>query len=298
LTSTTLTASKIIDNTNDIIRTYRKSSEPALDGSQTCEDLSDEDDEGQNDDSGEGGDNEVSESGAISTEHAEPRPSDSGMFDKIPHAESTEMPVFYPTLSHEYPARPQIEGRMPVESSAHEIGMSVDLDHIFDDGFGNSLWDSVMSTGPFTPPFSLGLGLSRKATPAPELDFPIDESQTLTLLRSFLTESATWCETTDTSKQFSVVCAHDMLDHKIFKASALALACRQLSITGYSVEDVALQLYQYTIQLLIQQSPDHADAFILAACTLLCVYEMMASEVLDWRRHLKVQNQNNRSLTC
>lgn len=211
------------------------------------------------------------------------------MVDKDPHTESTETTVFYPALAHEYTASSQIEGRMPIESSAHDVEMPGDLDHIFDGGFRNSLWDSVISAESFTPPFSLGLALSRNTSSAPELDFPIDEFQTLTLLRSFLTESATWCETTDTSKQLSVVCAHDMLDHKIFKASALALACKQLSVTGYPVEDVALQLYQYTIQLLIQQNPDHTDAFILAACTLLCVYEMMASEVVDWRRHLKVR---------
>lgn len=140
----------------------------------------------------------------------------------------------------------------------------------------------------YTPPFSLGLALSRKSSPWREPQLPITEDEVLYLFRAFLAETATWCETTDSSKHFSVLCAHDVLENKIFKGSALALARRQLSVVGRGGRSTALQLYQYTIQLLIQQDPEEAGPSILASCTLLCVYEMMASDVLNWRRHLKV----------
>ncbi|GAM43227.1 hypothetical protein TCE0_047f17859 [Talaromyces pinophilus] len=151
-----------------------------------------------------------------------------------------------------------------------------------------SITAAFTSSGPYTPPFSLGLALSHKSSPWREPQLPITEDEVLYLFRSFLAETATWCETTDTSKHFSVLCAHDVLENKIFKGSALALARRQLSMVGRGGRSTALQLYQYTIQLLIQQDPDEAGPSILASCTLLCVYEMMASDVLNWRRHLKV----------
>ncbi|EXA31513.1 hypothetical protein FOVG_17214 [Fusarium oxysporum f. sp. pisi HDV247] len=50
---------------------------------------------------------------------------------------------------------------------------------------------------------------------------------------------------------------------------------------------ITLELYQYTIRLLLGHDPAEADSSILATCTILCVYEMMASSVSEWRRHLK-----------
>ncbi|EON66284.1 hypothetical protein W97_05677 [Coniosporium apollinis CBS 100218] len=177
--------------------------------------------------------------------------------------------------------------QLNAQSSAEGQPERADPDPTFDEAFRTDLLETAPSADVYTPPFSLGLALSRKSSPFREPRFPISDAQALALLRSYLTESATWCETTDTNKHFSAVCAHDMLESNIFKGSALALASRQLSMTGVLVEEIALQLYQYTIQLLIQQDPDQADAAILASCTLLCVYEMMASDVVDWRRHLK-----------
>jgi hypothetical protein len=68
----------------------------------------------------------------------------------------------------------------------------------------------------------------------------------------------------------------------------MALASRQLDHVRHQPRQVTLELYQYTIQLLLRQDPGKQDASVLAACTLLCVYEMMASGVHEWRRHLKV----------
>ena len=259
-----MTMFQIIDNTLDVVRSYRKRSLSAYEVSGPSEEISDdfvEDDHNR-------------ERMASQGERSDPIQLDSSVLSTINGdlaPEATMGAVLYSAMTTEWPSRSQVDGNIAIQDTG------TDGDMIFAESF--------------TPPFSLGLALSRKSSPFREPEFPIDESKTLMLVRSFLSEGATWCETTDTGKQFSVVCAHDMLEHKIFKASALALACRQLSVTGFPVEDVALQLYQYTIRLLIQQNPDQADAFILAACVLLCVYEMIASEVVDWRRHLKVRDQ-------
>ncbi|RAQ74675.1 hypothetical protein COH20_009555 [Aspergillus flavus] len=67
----------------------------------------------------------------------------------------------------------------------------------------------------------------------------------------------------------------------------MSLASRQLGHIEQRQNSVTLELYQYTIRLLISQDPNKADATVLATCALLCVYEMMASGVSEWRRHLK-----------
>lgn len=140
----------------------------------------------------------------------------------------------------------------------------------------------------FTPPFSLGSAVSPRSLIPLEPQFPIPEDEMYSLILSYCAETATWCDTTDHLKHFSVLSAHNMLDIKVFKAAALALAARQMSVLGRIEEDIALKCYQYTIRLLIQQHPDQIDQHILATCILLCVYEMMASDIPEWRRHLKV----------
>ncbi|KAK4861889.1 hypothetical protein LT330_003924 [Penicillium expansum] len=86
---------------------------------------------------------------------------------------------------------------------------------------------------------------------------------------------------------FTVKSIHEMMKSSSFVAAALALASRQLDYVHMRQRPVTLELYQFTIQLLLGQDPVQADTSILAACTLLCVYEMMASRVEEWRRHLK-----------
>lgn len=79
-----------------------------------------------------------------------------------------------------------------------------------------------------------------------------------------------------------------MIESASFVAAAMSLASRQLGHIEQRQNSVTLELYQYTIRLLISQDPNKADATVLATCALLCVYEMMASGVSEWRRHLKV----------
>ncbi|GMF67285.1 unnamed protein product [Aspergillus oryzae] len=79
-----------------------------------------------------------------------------------------------------------------------------------------------------------------------------------------------------------------MIESASFVAAAMSLASRQLGHIEQRQNSVTLELYQYTIRLLISQDPNKADATVLATCALLCVYEMMASGVSEWRRHLKL----------
>lgn len=108
-------------------------------------------------------------------------------------------------------------------------------------------------------------------------------------MSAFVWETAGWCETTDSNKHFSTASIHAMMESKPFVAAAMSLASRQLDNVHGRAQQRTLELYQYSIGLLLRQDPAEPDASILAACTLLCVYEMMASSVMEWRRHLKVR---------
>ncbi|KAG5659478.1 hypothetical protein KAF25_002037 [Fusarium avenaceum] len=77
------------------------------------------------------------------------------------------------------------------------------------------------------------------------------------------------------------------MNSKHFVAAAMSLASRQLDAVQGCRRPITLELYQYTIRLLIGQTPAKADSSVLATCTILCAYEMMASSVPEWRRHLR-----------
>ncbi|KZL72219.1 alkaline phosphatase family protein, partial [Colletotrichum tofieldiae] len=139
----------------------------------------------------------------------------------------------------------------------------------------------------FTAPFSLGQAILTEVSPLPDLDLPISKTEQAHLMLAYLRGAGTWCETTDSDKHFTVKSIHSMVESKAFFAAALSLSSRQLDAIKGRHRQTALELYQYTIRLLIQEDPAEADTSILATCTLLCVYEMMASSVEDWRRHLK-----------
>ncbi|KAJ4982628.1 alkaline phosphatase family protein [Stagonosporopsis vannaccii] len=147
--------------------------------------------------------------------------------------------------------------------------------------------DNASSASTFVPPFSLGQAVSLNASPLPELELPVSDLEQSQLISAFLQETGTWCETTDSERHFTVCGVHEMMDSKAFTAAAMALASRQLDAVKNRQRQATLRLYQHAIQLLIHQDPSRASATILATCTLLCVYEMMASEVGEWRRHLK-----------
>lgn len=140
----------------------------------------------------------------------------------------------------------------------------------------------------FQLPFSLGQAVVQTASPQPEPLFPVSEEEKLHLISCFLNETGRWCETTDSHMQFTVGCIHSLMKSKPFVAAATALASRQLDIIGNQPHQTTLELYQYTLQLLIRRHAEDIDPSILATCTLLCVYEMMASDVSEWRRHLRV----------
>ncbi|KAI9040287.1 uncharacterized protein KD926_008377 [Aspergillus affinis] len=136
-------------------------------------------------------------------------------------------------------------------------------------------------------PFLLGQARTKDATPQPVPQLPVTDEEKLQLISAFTRETGTWCETTDSQMHFTVKSIHEMMKSSSFVAAALSLASRQLDYLQKRQRPVTLELYQFTIQLLLGQDPVQADTSILATCTLLCVYEMMASRVEEWRRHLK-----------
>ncbi|KAH7112021.1 hypothetical protein EDB81DRAFT_828569 [Dactylonectria macrodidyma] len=136
-------------------------------------------------------------------------------------------------------------------------------------------------------PFSLGQAISRGASPEPEPRFPVSQTMKIDLMSAYIKETATWCETTDSEMHFSARSVHHMMDSKPFVVAAMSLASRQLDAMQGCPRHITLELYQYTIRLLLGYDPAEADSSILATCTILCVYEMMASSVSEWRRHLR-----------
>lgn len=136
-----------------------------------------------------------------------------------------------------------------------------------------------------TQPFSLGQ--ARLEAKTQHLVLPVTEGEKAQLISAFLQETGTWCETTDSQMHFTVKCIYEMMKSPSFVAAAVSLASRQLDSVQMRQRPMTLELYQFTIQLLLCQDPVQADTSILATCTLLCVYEMMASRVEEWRRHLK-----------
>lgn len=142
--------------------------------------------------------------------------------------------------------------------------------------------------GIYDLPFSLGHAISWDDVPLPQPLCPITKVEGARLISLYLRETGEWCETTDSDKHFTIQSIHEMMESDCFVAAAMALASRQRDAVQRDHRPVTLELYQYAIQLLLRQDPDTADRSILATCTLLCVYEMLASSVWEWRRHLRV----------
>lgn len=181
---------------------------------------------------------------------------------------------------HAIRARPLSDGIPPPSRSLNEVGES---------SRGSQPENFGLVEQQYSLPFSLGQAISQaSASPEPEPLIPISESEKLRLLSSFLKETGRWCETTDSEMHFTVGSVHSMMQSKLFVAAAMALASRQVDAKGSQSHQATLELYQHALQLLIRCGPADIDASILATCTLLCVYEMMASDVSEWRRHLEV----------
>ncbi|RAH67339.1 uncharacterized protein BO66DRAFT_441299 [Aspergillus aculeatinus CBS 121060] len=143
------------------------------------------------------------------------------------------------------------------------------------------------NAGTHAAPFSLGKACSGDISVLPQPPSPVSESEKLRLISFYLRGTGTWCETTDSDRHFTVFSIHEMMKSSAFVAAAMSLASRHLDHLQRRHRSVTLELYQYTSRLLLRQDPARADSSILATCTLLCVYEMMASGVDEWRRHLK-----------
>lgn len=138
------------------------------------------------------------------------------------------------------------------------------------------------------PPFSLSEVISKDVPLPPEPTPPVSSSEKARLISSYLRETGTWCETTDSEMQFTMCSIHCMMNSAAFAGAAMSLASRQLDHIQGHERPVTLELYQYTVQLLLRQNSIKVEESLLATCTLLCVYEMMASEVSECRRHLQV----------
>lgn len=164
--------------------------------------------------------------------------------------------------------------------------------------FSIGLLGPDLFSGTFIAPFSLGQAVSRDVSPSPQPDFPVSQRSRVDLLSAYVRDTATWSETTDSAMNFSVDRVHMMIKSKPYAAAAMALASRQRDTLRRQHNPMTLELYQYAIGLLIRHDPEEADALILATCTVLCVYEMMASSVTEWRRHLKVCEQSHLIQSC
>ncbi|KAL3459148.1 hypothetical protein BJX64DRAFT_207545 [Aspergillus heterothallicus] len=185
------------------------------------------------------------------------------------------------------PSDEQIDSSYPLPRNQSPLS-----EPIYTDTFIRSTGDDARdSSSPLTPNHSF----AEEALKPLELALPISAAEKAQLIRAYMQETGTWCETTDSEMQFTVGNVHDIIYSPAATAAVMALASRQLDNVRRWQRPVTLELYQYTVQLLLRQEPLKQDASVLAACTLLCVYEMMASGVHEWRRHLKAQKWNGSS---
>lgn len=116
---------------------------------------------------------------------------------------------------------------------------------------------------------------------------PVSQAEQSRLLSAYLQETGTWCEATDSSRHFTVSYVHMLMENQLFAGAAMALASRQLDALRNDKRQTTLSLYQHAVQSLLHYEPSQCGQAILATCILLSVYEMMASNVSDGRRHLQ-----------
>lgn len=132
-------------------------------------------------------------------------------------------------------------------------------------------------------------GAFSRATPLEtEAELPVSKAEQIRLIRAYLQETETWCETTDSERHFTVSYAHKLMGNKPFAAAAMALASRQLDAVRCNHRQSTLSLYQHAVQSLLHFEPSQCGEATLATCIVLTVYEMMAADVGEWRRHLRV----------
>lgn len=116
---------------------------------------------------------------------------------------------------------------------------------------------------------------------------PVSQAEQSRLLGAYLQETGTWCEATDSSRHFTVSYVHKLIENQPFAGAAMALASRQLDALRNDKRQATLSLYQHAVRSLLHYEPSQCGQATLATCILLSVYEMMASNVSDGRRHLQ-----------
>jgi hypothetical protein len=172
----------------------------------------------------------------------------------------------------------------------------VDCGHFLQSALPSSAWDrqSNQEIASSTSPLAAFLSdhtINLTASLDIEAELPVSTSEQTQLLRAYLQETGTWCETTDSGRHFTVSYVHKLMENRPFASAAIALASRQLDALRHNQRQSTLKLYQHAVHSLLHSEPSQCGEASLATCTVLTVYEMMASDVGEWRRHLKVCSQ-------
>ncbi|KAE8397310.1 hypothetical protein BDV37DRAFT_292201 [Aspergillus pseudonomiae] len=148
-------------------------------------------------------------------------------------------------------------------------------------GLSQAIWccsSTNSTTQTYILPFSLGQAISSSVSLLPEPSPPVTDTKKALLISSYLRKTGTRCETTNTQRQSTAQNIHGMMEPATFVAAAMSLASRQLDHIEQCQHSVTLELYQYTIRLLLGQDPTMADASVLATCTLLCLFALIPTD--------------------
>lgn len=121
-----------------------------------------------------------------------------------------------------------------------------------------------------------------------DVELPVPKLKQIQLIRAYLHETGTWFEATDVDRHFTICYVHRLMNNRPFVAAAMALAMRQLDAMRRITSDTTLSLYQHAVNSLLHYEPSQCGEATLVCCILLSLYEMMTSDVNEWRRHLKV----------
>ena len=117
--------------------------------------------------------------------------------------------------------------------------------------------------------------------------WPIGDRKKALLLTSYLRETATWCETTDSWRHFSLQTTQGLLESQAYSAAAVAVASRQQDNTTGDARVETFMLYDFARETICSLEAWQNDHMVLAGALQLCVYCMMSMEVNEWRLHLR-----------
>ena len=111
----------------------------------------------------------------------------------------------------------------------------------------------------------------------------------MSLIQNYISQCASWCESTDNERHFSVKEVHHMMRCGPWRAAAMAISSRQRDLSDQTHPyQLSLELYQSAVKALIEAvTTVKVESGVLAGCVLLTVYEMMTVTYSDWERHLE-----------